>query len=101
MAKKKDKKSVEGYHWGQEPTWEGLTDEQAKSKYFFALNWYNYMASDQQKKKWVLEYAKKKKMKEDVIKNLQSVDAKRFDVGYGDTGDDDMVLVMGWMISIG
>lgn len=95
MAKKKDKKSVEGYHWGQEPTWEGLTDEQAKSKYFFALNWYNYMASDQQKKKWVLEYAKKKKMKEDVIKNLQSVDAKRFDVGYGDTGDDDMGLDMG------
>lgn len=95
MPKKKDKKSVEGYHWGAEPTWEGLTEEQAKSKYFFALNWYNYMASDLQKKKWVLEYAKKKKMKEDVLKRLQGVDPKRFDVGYGDVGDDDMGLDMG------
>lgn len=95
MAKKKDKKSVEGYHWGAEPTWEGLTEDQAKSKYFFALNWYNYMASDAQKKKWVLDYAKKKKMKEEVLKRLQSVDAKRFDIGYGDTKDDEMGLDMG------
>lgn len=95
MAKKKDKKSVEGYHWGAEPTWEGLSEEQAKSKYFFALNWYNYMASDTQKKKWVLDYAKKKKMKDEVLKRLQSVDAKRFDVGYGDAGEDDMGMDMG------
>lgn len=95
MAKKKDKKSVEGYHWGAEPTWEGLSEDQAKSKYFFALNWYNYMASDAQKKKWVLDYAKKKKMKDEVLKRLQSVDAKRFDVGYGDAGEDDMGLDMG------
>jgi len=95
MAKKKDKKSVEGYHWGAEPTWEGLNEDQAKSKYFFALNWYNYMASDAQKKKWVLDYAKKKKMKEEVLKRLHSVDAKRFDIGYGDTEDDEMGLDMG------
>jgi len=95
MPKKKDKKSVEGYHWGAEPTWEGLTPDQAKSKYAFALNWYNYMASDSQKKRWVLDYAKKKKMKEDVIRGLQSVDPKKFDVGYGDSGEDDMVLDMG------
>lgn len=95
MAKKKDKKSVEGYHWGAEPTWENLTEDQAKGKYFFSLNWYNYMANDAQKKKWVLDYAKKKKMKEDVLKRLQSVDAKRFDVGYGDAGENDMGMDMG------
>ena len=37
MAKKKDKKSVEGYHWGAEPTWENLTEDQAKGKYFFSM----------------------------------------------------------------
>jgi len=95
MAKKKDKKSVEGYHWGSEPTWDGLTEEQAKSKYCFALNWYNYMATDSQKKKWVLDYAKKKKMKEEVLKKLQGIDPKKFDIGYGDAGADDMGLDTG------
>lgn len=92
---KKSKKNIEDHHWGEEPTWEGLTEEQANSKYAFALNWYNYMASDSEKKKWVLEYAKKKKMKEEVIRKLTSLDPKKFSIGYNEVSEDDLGMDTG------
>lgn len=93
--KKKNKKDIQSYHWGEEPQWDGLSPTEAEKKYAFALNWYNYMASDNQKKKWVIEYAKSKKMKKEVVKQLEGVDAKRFDIGYGELSGDDLGLDTG------
>lgn len=91
----KSKKNIESHHWGEEPTWQGLTEEEAGSKYAFALNWYNYMSSDAEKKKWVVEYARKKKMKEEVIKKLLSLDPKKFAIGYNEISEDDMGMDTG------
>lgn len=97
MAKKrKNNRSIETHHWGEEfLDWGSISPEEASSKYVFALSWYNYMASDSQKKKWVLEYAKKKKMKESVVKKLQSTEPSKFSVGYGEMGSDDLGLDSG------
>jgi hypothetical protein len=96
MKKKKNNRSIETHHWGEEfLDWSSLSPDQASSKYYFALNWYNYMASDSQKKKWVLDYAKKKKMKEPVIKKLLSVEPNKFSIGYGELSSDDLGLDTG------
>lgn len=94
--KKKNNRSIETHHWGEEfVDWSTLSTEQATAKYYFALNWYNYMASESQKKKWVLEYAKKKKMKETVIKKLLSIEPNKFSVGYGEMSSDDLGMDTG------
>jgi hypothetical protein len=94
--KKKNNRSIETHHWGEEfVDWGTLTSEQAISKYYFALNWYNYMASDSQKKRWVVEYAKKKKMKEPVLKKLLSIEPNKFSIGYGEMSSDDLGMDTG------
>jgi len=92
---KKSKKNIEDHHWGEEPTWNDLSEDQANSKYAFALNWYNYMASDSEKKKWVLEYARKRRMKEEVLKKLGSLDPKKFSIGYNEVSEDDLGMDTG------
>lgn len=54
---KKAKLSGEAAYWGDEPTWTGNPKEVEESL-GHAMNWYNAMATEDELKKWTIEYVK-------------------------------------------
>lgn len=82
--------------WGAEPEWSphdksaDLSGRLAK-----AYNWYNARASENDEKRWVLEWLKSSDPSRYAI--LKDLDARKYHIGYGDLGPKTLGIKIGMM----
>lgn len=56
--------------WGDEPIYKGIISDKADTKLAKMLNWYNVMADDKDRDKWLTDYMKKKGYSKTDISNI-------------------------------
>lgn len=73
--------------YGTEPTWESeyKTEEDKDCALIRAFQWYNYMASDAEKKRWLIDYMKENSYDKVKISKISTLD--RVDLVYGNTSE--------------
>lgn len=77
---------IEYKAYGTEPVWENIKFSDAISQqcaFQKALNWYNYMSDEKDYKTWVLEYCKKQKKDQEIIKIINDISADKMIVVNG------------------
>jgi hypothetical protein len=91
MAKREGAVSLDAVHLGPEPVWDDgrtfETDVDRDCAILKAFNWYNSMASENDRKKWILDYVKHNKYNSEIIKTLSRLDGKDMVIEYGDIPD--------------
>lgn len=73
--------------YGTEPEWENkkFTDEiERDCAIIKALNWYNYVTTDAQSKKWLIEYMESANHSKNNLKSIVNLDPKQLIIRYGD-----------------
>lgn len=84
MSKKGQNSEVVFY--GTEPEWNNIPENQIdiECQLAKAMNWYNYMSSDSEKRKWISEYCKNnaysKEQTQSILNNLNEKSTRIYDI---------------------
>ena len=82
---------AERQHFGDEPSWEGVTDNE--KQYCRVLNWYHHMSESPDHVEWLIKYMKSNSYSADEIKAVTLT--KRATLYWGELNPDDLGMNLG------